>query len=208
MPWYAEVVWTKVCLLYSARSDWFHNSKFRWQNAGRMRDIISELISASSADVPTELPPSTSLKRHRENEGNDGAPPSDFTTTVNFPSNATATSTFISEPCSTEFTEASLDTLGLPSSLPSVSDFDWNLFAHGLPLHTEDLGRLPVHLMTGVESDASRGFDTQGARLYGQYSDNLDSIAPYLQHSAHGMSGITLAWVLLNDISKTVITLG
>lgn len=159
-----------------------------------MHDIISELISVSNTAVPTELPPSISLKRHRENEGADGAPPPDFTI-VSFPANSTAGSTFISEPCSSEFTEVSLDTLGLPSSLPPVSDFDWNQFAHGLPLRTEDLGRLPVHFMTGVESGTSRGFDTQGARLYGQYSDpNPDSVPPYLQHSAYGMSG-NFSWL-------------
>ncbi|KAE9403229.1 hypothetical protein BT96DRAFT_990477 [Gymnopus androsaceus JB14] len=54
-------------------------------------------------------------------------------------------------------------------------DFVSNPFENGLPLHTEDLGRLPAHVMTAAGVGAS-GFGSYA--LGAGYSDNL---GPYFQ---------------------------
>jgi len=72
--------------------------------------------------------------------------------------------------------------------MPSASDFDFNLFGLGLPLHTEDLGRLPVHFMADADVGASDFHThTEGSELYNpeEYSClNLDPTGPYIQEPA------------------------
>lgn len=159
---------------------------YRWQTAGRSCDLISGLISASNTAIPTEVT-AASLKRSREvSDDSDTAHRAatfPVTSTSSFPSNlTTGQSSSSGKPSSCELVESSSDTVGLHPSLPSAFDFDFNSFEHGLPLHAEDLGRLPVDYMTG-------GIDTQaeGARFYtpAEYAGyNMD---PY-SHTAYSMS--------------------
>lgn len=171
---------------------------YRWQNAGRNCDLISELISASNVAIPTEVT-NASLKPSREDSDDSNgthraaASRSSFSksTAASFPSNPLAgPSSSSGKPSSSELAESSLGTVGLQASFPSAFDFDFNSFGDGLPLHAEDLGRLPVHFMTGVEPGAT-GFDTQaeGGGFYtpAEYPGfNMDPTAPYL-HTAYGM---------------------
>ncbi|KAE9406990.1 hypothetical protein BT96DRAFT_986942 [Gymnopus androsaceus JB14] len=165
----------------------------RWQTAGRMCDIISELISASHTaipTIPTEIATSRSSKRRHREDGDDGRSPSPAPTNsskLNTSSNPMAGPSSLAPP-SSEFTEFSLDTPTSHSSMPSASDFDFNLFGLGLPLHTEDLGRLPVHFMADADVGASDFHThTEGSELYNpeEYSClNLDPTGPYIQEPA------------------------
>ncbi|KAE9403325.1 hypothetical protein BT96DRAFT_990365 [Gymnopus androsaceus JB14] len=176
----------------------------RWQAAGRMCDIISELISASHAAIPTEMATVRSSKRRQREDSysDDGGNPSPAPTTSyklntssSLPDSIAGPSSLA--PSSSEITEFSLDTHTLHSSVPSASDFDFNLFGHELPLHTEDLERLPVHFMANADLGAS-GFHTHadGSGLY-SYSEEYSNLNPnptglYIQEPApyidYGMS--------------------
>ncbi|KAF8823481.1 hypothetical protein HHX47_DHR10000062 [Lentinula edodes] len=132
-----------------------------YQNAGRMCDIISELISASNAASPpatVEQISRTSKRRQRENDPSDGEHPSSsalgdhFLTMVDLPSITSITGSSYSSsmsyssgiPASAREIPLGSEALVPEATLNVTPDLD---FSEGLPLRTEDLGKLPVHFL-------------------------------------------------------------
>ncbi|KAE9401038.1 hypothetical protein BT96DRAFT_616172 [Gymnopus androsaceus JB14] len=164
------------------------NYELRWQSAGRMCDIISELISASDTAIPTGIATLRSSRRRRREDSysDDGgkqspAPANSSKLNTSLPLSDSIAGPSSLAPLSSEFTELPSDT-PIHSSMSSASDFDFNLFGQGLPLHVDDLGRLPVHFMADAYHTHA-----EGSGLYnpGEYSSfNLDQAGPYIQESA------------------------
>ncbi|KAJ3915469.1 fungal-specific transcription factor domain-containing protein [Lentinula edodes] len=124
-------------------------------------DIISELISASNAASPpatVEQISRTSKRRQRENDPSDGEHPSSsalgdhFSTMVDLPSITSITGSSYSSsmsyssgiPASAREIPLGSEALVPEATLNVTPDLD---FSEGLPLRTEDLGKLPVHFL-------------------------------------------------------------